>query len=122
MAWSYFCTSHFGKRYFGTDISSWGLFGMRTFWHKNIRHGYFLTPWMFQHRDVKALEYFGKGATVPLCLCRNVYIALHGIKMYMYVNVHVPKYSCAELSLCLNVPVPKRPWCRNVLVPKCPHA
>ena len=115
MVWAYFGTWHFGKRHFGTDISSRWIFATRTFWH-----GYFLAPWMFWHGDVTALGHFGTWTFRHMEIsaqghwCRNVYFALHSSKMYMCQNVHVLKYPCGEISQCHNIPAPKRPWCRNI--------
>ena len=126
----HFGTEHFGKSHFGTDVSSrehfgtctvrrcgrsgrwmfqhgnvstWGFFGMRNFWHE-----------------------------VPKCLFPNVNISLQGAKismckMFRCRNIPVPKCSCAENSSCRKVPVPKSPHvekspCRNVPVLKCPSA
>ena len=36
-------------------------------------------------------------------------------------NVHVPKYPCAQMSQCCNVPVPKCSWCGKIPMLKCSH-
>ena len=92
-----------------------GLHGKLGHWNNILAQGYFGT-WTYQHR-----------APMPKCLCRNVYIDLQGVKMYMIQNVHVLKYLCAEISQCSaimslrqNVYGAKIYLCQNVVVPKCP--
>ena len=128
MAWAYFGTWHFGM-----NISSRGPFRTRTFWHENISAWvYFCTmdvsaqgrysTWTLQHKDIlahglfsictfwhyaKQYRHFGKGVLLP--------------------NVHVPKYPCAKMSQCHNVPCrnvhgAKKSPCQNVLVLKYPCA
>ena len=107
-----FGTLDFGKSHFGTDVSSWehfcmctvqscersgrwtlqqgkvstwGLFGMRNFWHRNI----------------SVQGYFDTEAQVRKCMCQNIHIALQGAKISICQNVHVPNYPCQK------VPVPK---------------
>ena len=81
--------AHFGKRHFGTDISSRRFFGTCTFWphgYSVIRlgdfsaQGHFGTG-VFRHTDISAHGHFGTGAWVPKYLCQNVHIAVHGAEM-----------------------------------------
>ena len=76
---------------------------------------------MFRHGDLTKLGHCGTWTFWHMeisALCRNVYIALHSAKMYMCQNVHVLKYRCAKISQFHNIPVPKRPWCRNIPMSK----
>ena len=111
-----------------TDISSRGLFGTRTFQHKNISAWVFFGTMdilargrygtgTFWHKDILAHVHLAQGHP-----CRNAYIVLQSAKMYICWNVLVPKYPCAVMFKYCNVPVPKRPWCRNIPIPKCSHA
>ena len=83
------------------DVSARGRYGAGTFWHK----------------DILAHVHLAQGHP-----CRNVYIALQSAKMYLCWNVLVPKYPCAIMFKCCNVPVLKRPLCQNILMPKCSRA
>ena len=119
---------HFGKRHFGTDISSpghfgpadvpthghfismdistQGLFGMGTFWHKEFSLTLFIEL-PFQYMAVLAQTF------QHMCYCAE---------MSMYQNVSMPKRPlpknpCAEKALYQKVLIPKRPqrWNVNVL-------
>ena len=81
------------------NISTWGLFGMRSFRHEEFSAQENFGTGTFRHMDIFA--------QVPKCLCQNVHIALQGAKISMCRNVQVPKCSGAEISLCRNVQVPK---------------
>ena len=82
------------------DISSWGLFGMRIFRHKNI------LAWVFfGTMDISAWGCYDTGKF------QNKDISAHG---------NVPKCPCAEMSICHNVYVAKSPWCWKVPRMKCP--
>ena len=79
------------------DISSQGLFGMGTFWHKELSG-----PWIFRLLNVLAHGYFS-----TLQSNMDIWAQTFGHLCY-----------CGEISLCRKVLVPKRPWRRNVHVPK----
>ena len=100
MAWAHFRNWHFGKRHFGADISSRGIFGTRTFWR-----GYILAPWM-KHEDIMVLGHF----VTRICRhmdvseqghpCQNVYIALHGAKIKIFDSWYFD-YTKNIIQFCL---------------------
>ena len=105
-SWAYFGTWHFGKRHFGTDISSRGFFSTRTFCHENISTlVYFGTmdnleqecysTGTFQHKDVSAHWHFG------------TWTFWHCAKQHRHFYTDI---------------LAQVPLSQNVLVPKCPHA
>ena len=105
LAWIYFGTWYFSKRYLGTEISSRGLFGMRTIWHENIWAWiYFSTMdtemlWLW---DISAQGYFGTW------MFRHIYI-LENDKKYPCQNVLVPKCPSDEKWPWWNVHAKKSP-------------
>ena len=122
MAWAYFGTWHFGTKQFGADISSQGLFGMRTFRHENI------LAWVyFSTIDVSTQGCYGTMqsnidilAQVPLCENVPVWHECPCAKMSLCWNILVSKCSSAVTSPCLIVHGAEKYPCRNVLVPRCP--
>ena len=76
-------------RHFSTDISSQGLFDKRIFWHLDI------LAWVFfSTRDVSAWGCYGIWTFWHICLCQNVYIALHGAKIYYCVKMFQCHFQC----------------------------
>ena len=71
-----------------------GHFGMGTLWHGDIMAlGHFGTK-IFQHMDVSALGNFGTMQS----------------NMDVWAETFIlPKYPCAEMYQCRNVPMPKSP-------------
>ena len=118
-----------------------GLFGTRIFlFHGRIGMGTFI----FWHMDILA-KYIHLlkclGAKVS-CAEMSMSHKIPSAKTVLYQNVHkcqnvcakmsillckVPKYPCAEMFRCRNIPVPKcsgaeNSSCRKFPVPKIPHA
>ena len=107
-SWAYFGTWHFGKRHFGTDISSRGFFSTRTFCHENISTlVYFGTmdnleqecysTGTFQHKDVSAHGHFG---TCTFWNCaKGTFIK--DVRQFWAI-LDIPTYPCPMFSiLCL---------------------
>ena len=111
---------HFGKRHFGTDISSPGHFGTCTFWPCRCTHtwtfhlhGHFNAR-TFWHGDILAQGIF-------IDIVHWITSSVHGgfgadvsAHVLLCWNVHVPKClhaktSIAKKSLCRKGPVPKSP-------------
>ena len=89
------------------DISTWEHFDMGTFRHEDFSaRGRFGTG-TFWHGDISAHGHFGTVAQVPKCLCQNVHIALQGAKISLCRNVQVPKIPHAENSPCRKFPMSK---------------
>ena len=139
MAWAFFCTLHFSKRHFCTDISSPEYFGMETFWLH--WHSGTWTFWeifsrrtrTFQHGDTTALGHLGTRifwqmdvlALGNFATIQSNWTFWHrhfGEMCYCPEMFIFPKYLCAKMSLWRKVPVPKYPdaeisLCRRVHVP-----
>ena len=127
-AYHHFDTCDFGKSHLGTctiqpcgcsgrwtfqngNVLTWGLFGMRNFQHKEFLAQEHFGTGTFRHMDISA----------QLHMCRNICA-----EMYILL-CKVPKYLCAEMFRCWNIPVPKcscaeNSSCRKFLVPKIPRA
>ena len=100
-------TFHSGEFSDTRIFSAQELFGM----------GMFLALWMFRHGDVTVLEHFR-----PRIFWHTNYIALQDAKMYIYQNVHGPKYPYAKIFQCQNILMPKCSSAITSMVPKCPCA
>ena len=100
-----FGTWHFGRRHFGTDISSKGLFSTCSFCHKNI-----LAPWMW-NRDMMALGYFGTRIFRHMDVLDHVHFG----------NVHSNTNTSAQ-TFWHGCPCAKLSFFWNILVSKCSNA
>ena len=99
---------HFGKSHFGTDVSSQEHFSTCTFWHcrrsgrQTFQHGNISTWGLFGMRNF--WHY------LLLTMCRNVQVPKHPCaEMFRCPKFLVPKIPCAENSPCQNVTVLKSP-------------
>ena len=99
------------------DISTQEHFDMGTFRHKDFSARGIFGTGTFRHGEISVHGHFGTVAQVPRCLCQNVHIALQGAKISMCRNVQVPKIPHAENSPCRKVPVLKCPSAGTSAVP-----
>ena len=83
------------------DISTREHFNMGTFRHRDFSAQGFFSAGTFRHGDILAHGHFVTVAEVPKCLCQNV-CAETSILL-----CKVPKYPCAKMFRCRNIPVPK---------------
>ena len=116
------------------DISAWGQNGTGTFWHRNIStHGCFGTGKFRHHAKQYGHRQFGTCAEMWYCAKTSILPKYPCAEMFQCQNVPVPKDPHAEISRCRNIPVPKNSFCRKIHVPnnllaemsmetKCPHA
>ena len=90
------------RHFVSMDFLAWGHFGARNFrYHGCFSMGHFGT-WTFWDMH----GYFGTLQSNMDILAQTFW--------------HLCYY--ARMLMCRNVPVPKRPWCQKILVPKCPRA
>ena len=103
----------------------WHLtFRQETFWQEHFNMGIF-----WHHGRFSALEHF----STRIFWHMDILAHLHFDTMQSNIdilaqtfrtlcqNVHVPKYPCAQMSQCCNVPVPKCSWCGKIPMLKCSH-
>ena len=137
---NHFGMEHFGKSPFGTNVSSQEYFGTHTNWrcgrsdrwtfqHRNVSTWGIFGMGNFRHKEFLAPEHFGTGIFRHLNISEQGYF---GKAIWTVQHRHfgtcatVPKCPCAEISPCRNVSVPKNPhaekssW-RKVLMPQSPY-
>ena len=138
----HFGTKHFIQRYFRTDISSPGHFGLSTirpcrhfstwtfhllghFGTRTFRKLDFLAQGFFGTMDVSARGHFGNWAFQHSSTGAKMSVPKRPYYFARCQNIHVPKCSGAEIShakmsMMLKIQFAKMSPCRKVLVSKRP--